>query len=353
MALNAVGDEISVPGVAAIPGLRLRHFHAPEDYAGMAAANQRSRDAAGVEEVVTAEAMARDYAHHVNCDPHDDIAVVEHDGLIVGYARAEWRDLEDGTRTFTTIMVLDPVLAGSGAYDPIRIWAEERLVAKARAIPAAQRRPAVMRTYTFGAEQGLARLLEATGWTRTGQGYEMVRATLDDIPDLPMPAGLVVRPIGMDSASRRTVWDAASEAFADERDEQVPTEEDWQASLEDPHEDPALWLIAFDGDEVAGGVHGKIDPQENAHHGRERGLIDAVYVRRPWRRRGLARALIARALVRLRDHGMTSAYLGVDGLNPNQAMDLYTALGFEVASTSYDWTKPLPADAGPAPERIG
>ena len=42
---------------------------------------------------------------------------------------------------------------------------------------------------------------------------------------------------------------------------------------------------------------------------------------------------------------MTSAYLGVDGLNPNQAMDLYTGLDFAVASTSYDWTKPLPASS--------
>ena len=44
---------------------------------------------------------------------------------------------------------------------------------------------------------------------------------------------------------------------------------------------------------------------------------------------------------------MTSASLGVDGLNPNQAMTLYTSLGFEVATTGYDWTKSLPADAAP------
>ena len=184
MALNTAGDEIVVPGVAEIPGLRFRHLHAPDDYVGMAAANQRSRDAAGIEEVVTAEGMARDYAYHVNCDPHDDILVVEHGGSIVGYARAEWRDLEDGTRTFTTIMVLDPVLARSGAYIPLLAWAEGRLVAKARAIPADQRRTGVMRTYTFGAEADLAELLAATGWKRTGQGYEMVRETLDDITAL-------------------------------------------------------------------------------------------------------------------------------------------------------------------------
>ncbi len=47
----------------------------------MAAANQRSRDAAGIEEVVTADGMARDYAHLVNCDLERDLLVVEHDGI--------------------------------------------------------------------------------------------------------------------------------------------------------------------------------------------------------------------------------------------------------------------------------
>ena len=52
-----------------------------------------------------------------------------------------------------------------------------------------------------------------------------------------------------------------------------------------------------------------------------RGYIAGVWTRRPYRRRGLARALLARVLVLLRERGMTSAYLGVDGLNPNQAVD--------------------------------
>ena len=146
------------------------------------------------------------------------------------------------------------------------------------------------------------------------------------------------------------VWDAAVEAFRDHRAEPEATEEDWLQFLGDPHQDPSLWVVAFDGDEIAGAVLGKIDPAENAHHGRERGIADEVFTRRAWRRRGLARALLARALVRLRDHGMTSAYLGVDGLNPNQAMTLYSSLGFEEASMSIDWTKPLPDWTGvPAP----
>ena len=44
---------------------------------------------------------------------------------------------------------------------------------------------------------------------------------------------------------------------------------------------------------------------------------------------------------------MTSAYLSVDGLNPNQAIDLYEGLGFTSVSTTYDWQKPLPPDVAP------
>ena len=44
---------------------------------------------------------------------------------------------------------------------------------------------------------------------------------------------------------------------------------------------------------------------------------------------------------------MTSAYLGVDGLNPNQAMTLYEGLGFAIRASETDWTKPLPTQANP------
>lgn len=337
-------DDLLPPDPPDVPGLRFRNFQAPDDFAGMAAANQATRDAAGQEEVITAESMARDYAHFINWDPVADTIIAERAGRIVGYARTQWRDQTDGKRAFTTIVIVEPAQRGTGIAGAMLAWAEARLVAIAREIPPAERRPGELQTFTLGNETEMAAGLESRGWTRTGQGYEMVRPTLDDVPDVPMPTGLVVRPVGVDEASRRRVWEAGVEAFADERDEPEATEEEWQAFLTDPRQDPSLWVIAFDGDEIAGGVRGLIDPVENAHHGRERGLLDGVFTRRPWRRRGLARALIARALDRLRDHGMTSAYLGVDGLNPNQAMDLYGSLGFEIVSTTYDWAKPLSAD---------
>lgn len=339
-------DVVQVPDRPDVPGLAFRRFRGPADYPGMVAANQAARDVAGIGEIVTVEGIANQYANLVNSDPDLDILIVERDGHTIGYARVDWRDLTDGTRTFVSICLLHPRERRQGIGRAMLGWCEARLASKALALPDRGTVPGTMQAFTFGADAGAVALLESSGWTRKGQGYEMVRPTMDDIPDVPMPEGLVVRPVGSDEASRRAVWLAAVDGFRDHRDEPEPTDEDWRLFLGDRYHDPALWVVAFDGDEIAGAVIGKIDPAENAHHGRERGICDSVFTRRAWRRRGLARALLARSLVRLRDHGMTSAYLGVDSLNPNQAMTLYSSLGFEIASTSIDWTKPLPASTG-------
>ena len=51
-------------------------------------------------------------------------------------------------------------------------------------------------------------------------------------------------------------------------------------------------------------------------------------VRRPWRRRGLASALILSACVALRERGMTEAALGVDSESLSGALGMYERLGF-------------------------
>ena len=58
----------------------------------------------------------------------------------------------------------------------------------------------------------------------------------------------------------------------------------------------------------------------------ERGWLDQVSVRRPWRRRGVAHALIAAALRELSGRGLQRAVLGVDAHNPNGALGLYEGL---------------------------
>src|SRR3970282_1470345 len=65
-----------------------------------------------------------------------------------------------------------------------------------------------------------------------------------------------------------------------------------------------------DGDQVSGMVLNYINEEENQVYDRRRGYTEDIAVRRPWRRRGLAGALIARSLETLRERGMDEAAPG-------------------------------------------
>ncbi len=86
-----------------------------------------------------------------------------------------------------------------------------------------------------------------------------------------------------------------------------------------------------------------INPEENERFGRERGWVENISVRRPWRRRGLARALIAASIAALRVRGMTEGALGVDTENPSGALRLYESCGFAAVKREAAYRKPLDA----------
>lgn len=64
-------------------------------------------------------------------------------------------------------------------------------------------------------------------------------------------------------------------------------------------------------------------------------------MRRPWRRRGLARALLARSLAMHRDLGMNEAALGVDTESLSGANLLYESMGFRPVRVSHTYRKPF------------
>jgi ribosomal protein S18 acetylase RimI-like enzyme len=118
------------------------------------------------------------------------------------------------------------------------------------------------------------------------------------------------------------------EAFRDHwgfNEENEPTVEQW---VENPNFDPSLWRVAWEGDQVAGMVLSYIDKRENQAYHRQRGWTEDICVRRPWRRRGLARALLVQSLYAVRERGMLEAALGVDTQNLSGALHLYESVGF-------------------------
>ena len=134
-----------------------------------------------------------------------------------------------------------------------------------------------------------------------------------------------------------------NEAFRDEWGHTEPTEADWERFQADPqNEDPRYWRIGWDGDEVAGAILTTVPAGgERASSGVVACTSPSVSVRRPWRRRGLARALLSSSLVAAREAGFTSASLGVDATSLTGATDLYRSLGFVPERTFITWQKPL------------
>ncbi len=77
------------------------------------------------------------------------------------------------------------------------------------------------------------------------------------------------------------------------------------------------------------------------------GWTEPIAVRKPGRRRGLARALLAESLRTVRDAGAARAALSVDQQNPNQALRLYESLGYRLTAEELEYHKALPLpDAG-------
>ena len=316
--------------------LTFRSYAERPDAEGVAAVVNRSFAADGIDNRTTGEELDHFYKNFKGLDPASDIRLAWHADQVVGESYLLTLNELDGPRVYLHHTYLDPDWRPV-ALAPLTHWAE----ARAAAIEAAADRdgPALLRCSVTEGEVELRSLIEAHGYQAERYFYFMVRPTLDDLPDLPAPDGLEIRPVAEDHW--RPIWLAKEEAFRDHWGHREESEEDFQRLITDPIQDPALWQVAWDGDQVAGMVLNFIDRDENEAMGRLRGYTEDIGVRRPWRRRGLASYLIAESLRLLKDQGMQEAALTVDADNPSGALTLYERLGYQVVRRSFAYSKPL------------
>jgi mycothiol synthase len=98
------------------------------------------------------------------------------------------------------------------------------------------------------------------------------------------------------------------------------------------------------GDQVAGMVLNYFDARENREYRRNGSYTETICVRHPWRRRGLARALLAQSFRVLQEQGLTEAALSADAENPSGALRLYTSTGFIVEKQTAIYRKRIDAN---------
>ena len=330
--------EIALPDAPPVPGLRFRHYRGEDDLPAMLRVYTAVHEHDGLEEVATLDQFRLNYATLVNCDPARDIVIAEVDGEAVAYARVFWNDLVEGGRAYENFGFVDPEWRRRGIGGAMHRRNETRLREIAADHPDVA--PKWFGSEGIDTDAGNVALLVGDAYTAARFFYDMVVPSLDGIVARPMPEGIELRPVTRDQY--RTIWVAAGEAFRDHWGQAEWVEADWERFEADPdNADPRFWRVGWDGDEVAGVVVTTVPAEENERFGRERVYVASVGVRRPWRRRGLARALLASSLVGARDAGFRSANLGVDTDSPTGATALYTSLGFAPEKTFTSYRKPF------------
>jgi mycothiol synthase len=195
-------------------------------------------------------------------------------------------------------------------------WAEAR--ARARC-------PRVL-SGAWSSNESLLRALERRGFERIRHSQRMEIAL--DVPPAPpsWPDGIGVRTFrpgdeplfhAVQQASFQDSWDPVD----------LPVDEWTRRYVDSPRFVPDLWLLAAAEDEPAGLAICHPHPGDP-----ELGWVGELGVLRPFRRRGLGRALLLHAFARFRDRGLPRAGLSVDSESPTGANRLYEQAGMHVAA---------------------
>ncbi len=316
---------IEIKNAPPIPGLSFRHFQGESDYAQMAAVLTASEAADSVQRTVSADDLANAYQHLNNCEPFKDIIMAEIWGRVVGYARGWWECDVDFGGVYHHNGFLIPEWRRKGIGQVLLQWMENHLSELANTHHAKVR---CFQVNLSQFQEGAAILLRRAGYQPVRHFYQMVRPSLENIENFPMPGGLEIRPVS--PAQYPIIWKAIDEISKEEWGYKEPTEQDYQEWLTSPHFQPHLWQVAWDivTNQIVGHVLTFIDDEENKQLGRKRGYTEGVGVDLKWRGRGIARALISRSLEVQKAAGMEESALVAD--RASTVTRLYESCGFQI-----------------------
>jgi len=241
---------------------------------------------------------------------HDVRVAAGEGGEILGYAIVQNDD---------AVVVVHPEAEGAGTGTVLRRWAEAR---------AGERGTAVLRQFAYGVNDGARRHLREAGYA-PAQIYFRLRADLDAVPP---PTEVPLRTF--EPGDEAAVYELIEEAFSEIEGNRPQTLEQWRSKgIERTGHDPALWLLAEDGDGLVGAGLG--ERWEGAT-----GYIAELAVAARARGRGFGRALLLGLFEAFRRAGLAHAELNVHGRNRGAAA-LYESVGMRTTWEAERWEKAL------------
>jgi mycothiol synthase len=189
------------------------------------------------------------------------------------------------------------------------------------------------------ARSGLLAGDRAAGDLFAGRGFDAVRHFYRMVIDLDSPPTQPVWPEGFEVSSFRpgdeeAIHSVIEEGFAEHWGHEAHDLDHWQTTkFDQPWWDPSLvYLVRHGGEVVAGEVNA-------VRFGG--GWIGHLATRKPWRGRGLGRALLLHAFAEFHRRGDTRISLAVDSQNETGATVLYESVGMRIGSQWDVWEKRL------------
>lgn len=281
-----------------------------------------------------------------NTDPAQDCwLALDPGGRVVGWAYPD--NPSGGPRDFVEVYVYP------GRGEPARRHLLDLLLTRVAVRGATfGHDPVIVRAGAVPAEIDYVAVLMDAGFSFVKRYARMTRS-LAGVPPTPPtpPEGVLVRRVDPDSgAEMRRFHALVEEAFVDSLDHDPIDYDAWRARLAKLPSIPyGEWFVA----EVDGRWAGALQSTDQGIEQNE-GWVKMLAVLRPYRRRGVGRALLEHAFAAYAAKGLTDAGLGVDLTNPTSPASLYRSVGLTPAYEADMYERTLPAAGGYGVEvRVG
>jgi mycothiol synthase len=261
------------------------------------------------------------------------------DGRLAGYIEV-W-DLDPVPVQNWVWAQVDPQFEGIGVGTALMDWAEERLQDTAARVPK-DLRVSFMSAAT-SSHAPTKDLFEDRDMKLVRRLWNMM-IEFDGAPPQPVwPEGITLSSFA-ERDDLSAIVRADQEAFRDHwghipqpEEELVEETQEWIDSQS--HFDPKLWMLAMDGEEIAGLC---LCSRESARYPGA-AWVNTLAVRRPWRRQGLGLALLHHAFGIFYREGKEGVGLGVDSANLTGATRLYERAGMSVVKEDDAYEKEIRA----------
>jgi mycothiol synthase len=259
-------------------------------------------------------------------DPETDARIALSGGQIRGYA-----DLtaHPDPRYWADLRV--PLSESDDVRTAIFVWLEARARERAEG-----KQNALLRFFGWSVDEPEKRLLERSGYRLIRHSYRMRIDFEDESPEPQWPVGIQVRKVT--DADLEAVYETHQETFEDSWEHTRDSREEWEHWLRSEGFDPTLWFLAEEDGEPAGVSLCRLLETEPGL-----GWVSVLGVRRPWRRRGLGRALLLHSFRELQGRGCHAVGLGVDAESLTGAHRLYEQAGMRVVRRGDIYEKELRA----------